>query len=83
LKVIVNKLQLDQALWACRLHNSVSISTLQYRVNVQREAIKALRLKEQEGSAANTSGFAASGRHNPIEIISVDDGSGGEFSPLT
>jgi hypothetical protein len=79
----VNKLQLDQALWACRLHNSVSILTLQYRVNVQREAIEALQLKEQEGSAANTSGFAASGRHNPIEIISVDDGSGGEFSPLT
>ena len=79
----MNKLQLDQALWACCLYNTVALSTLQYRVNVQQEAIEALRLKEQqEGSAVNTSGAATSGRHNPIDIICVDN-NGGKFFPLT
>ena len=46
-QVVDHRIQLDQALWACRLHNRVNIQTLHYRVQ------KELKLRIEQWEAAN------------------------------
>ena len=80
--MLVNKLQLDQAIWACRLHESVTPQTLHYHVKKAAAAMSAAaRTPAKEGMVIKIPPPAA-GDHE----LSADDGPSStttDTSPLT